>query len=165
MQCCFLNQGCCLYSESTCRFCVSRRFCADFKTEKLNPLHPSGSPWLQFECSSVKHHLSRQRGYFVQTSISVQKLWTVQGYIHSDVSATRQDAIQCSTSKRISFADIAMGRQLQPSGWQVYTVQKLSLIRHDVEKICNRLDNRTTPSGRQSLLWKLRAVEVQPYGC
>jgi len=29
-----------------------------------------------------------------------------------------------------------------------------------VEKICNRSDDRYTPSGHQSLLWKLRAAEV-----
>jgi hypothetical protein len=81
---------------------------------------------------------------------------------HSDVSATCPKAIQCSTSKRISFANTDMGRQLQPSGRQVYTVWTLSLIRQDVEKICNRPNVRVTPSGCQSLLWKLRAANVQP---
>jgi hypothetical protein len=58
-----------------------------------------------------------------------------------------------------------MGRQLQLSGLQVYTVQTLSLIRQDMEKNCNHLDVRATPSKRQSLLWKLCATEVQPSGC
>jgi len=80
----------------------------------------------------------RTMWFFVQTPISVQKLRTVQGCIRSDVSATRPDVIQCSTSKMISFADTDMGRQLQPSGRQVYTVQTLSLIRQDEEQICNR---------------------------
>jgi hypothetical protein len=39
-----INQGCCLYSESICRLCVSRRFYAEFKTEKLNPLYLFGRP-------------------------------------------------------------------------------------------------------------------------
>jgi hypothetical protein len=30
-----------------------------------------------------------------------------------------------------------------------------------MEKICNRLENRSTPSGRRSLLLKLRVAEVQ----
>jgi hypothetical protein len=47
---------------------------------------------------------------------------------------------------------------------QVYIVRTLSLIRKDVEKNCNRLDVRTTPSGRQSFIWKLYAAEVQPSG-
>jgi hypothetical protein len=33
-----------------------------------------------------------------------------------------------------------MGRQLQPCRWQVYIVRTLSLIRQDVEQICNRPD-------------------------
>jgi hypothetical protein len=71
---------------------------------------------------------------------------------------------QCSTRNRISFSDTDMGRQLHPSRRQVYTVQTLFLIRQDVEKKCNRPDVRATPSGRQSLLWKLSAAKVQPFG-
>jgi hypothetical protein len=33
-----------------------------------------------------------------------------------------------------------------------------------MEKICNRSSDRSTPSGRQSLLWKLRVAEMQPSG-
>jgi hypothetical protein len=54
-----------------------------------------------------------------------------------------------------------MGRQLQLFGWHVYTVQTIFLIRQDVEKNCNCPDVRATSSGRQSLLWKLHAAEVQ----
>lgn len=75
----------------------------------------------------------------------------------------RPDSSQCLTSKRISFVDIDMGRQLQSSGLQVYSIQMLSLIRQDVKKNCNRLDVKATP-GRQSFLWKLRVAEVQPFG-
>jgi len=38
----------------------------------------------------------------------------------------------------------------------------VSLIRQDVEENCNRPNIKATMSGRQSLLWKLRAAEVQP---
>jgi hypothetical protein len=76
----------------------------------------------------------------------------------------RLDAHQCSTRNWISFSDTDMGKQLQPSGCQVYTVQTLSLIRQDMEKNCNRPDVRATPSRRQSLLWKLLAAEVQLSG-
>jgi hypothetical protein len=41
---------------------------------------------------------------------------------------------------QISFLDTDMGRQLHPSGRQVYIVRTLSLIRQDVEKNCNRPD-------------------------
>jgi hypothetical protein len=148
------KQGCCFYLESSCRLCASRRFCADFKIEKLNTLHPSERPCQLSGLSSVKRHPSRRHGYSVRTPISVQKLRSVQGCICSDVSTTRLDAIQCSTSKRISFVYTDMGRQLQPSRRQVYTVQTLSLIRQDVEQICNRPEVKTTPSERLSLLWK-----------
>jgi hypothetical protein len=91
-------------------------------------------------------------------------LSTVQACIRPDVSATRPNALQssrrilrssasvrttwqyhlvanqCSIRKRISFADIDMGRQLQPPGRQVYIVRTLSLIRQDMEKNYNRLD-------------------------
>jgi hypothetical protein len=103
----------------------------------------------------------RTTWFFVQTPISVQKLRTIQGCIRSDVPTTRLDVIQCSTSKRISFANTDMERQLQPSGRQVYTVRTLSLIRQDVEQLCNRPSVRFTSSGRQSLLWKLRTAKVQ----
>jgi hypothetical protein len=41
-----------------------------------------------------------------------------------------------------------MGRQLHPSRQQGNTVQKLSLIRQDVEKNYNRPNDRAIPSGR-----------------
>jgi hypothetical protein len=87
-----------------------------------------------------KHHPSGQRKLSVQTSLCVQKLRTVQDCIRPNVLANRlaaiqssrriqcsstsvrttwqyrQDAIQCSTSYRVSVSDIDMGRQLQPSG-------------------------------------------------
>jgi hypothetical protein len=127
-----INQGCCLYSESTFQLCVWRRFCAGFKTEKLNPFHPSRRPCQPSTHSSVKQHPSGRHGYSVRTLISVQKLQTILGCIYLDVSATRPDPIQCSTSKRISFADTDMGRQLHTSKRQVYTIRMLSLKRQDV---------------------------------
>jgi hypothetical protein len=87
---------------------------------------------------------------------------TVQACIHPDVTVTCPDALQssrrilhssasvwmtwqyhpdanqCLASKRISFTDTDIGRQLQPSRHQVYTVRMLSLIRQDVGKNCNR---------------------------
>jgi len=99
------NYGCCCYSESTLQFCASRRFCAEFKTVKSDPLHPSGRFSYPSGRSSIKQHRFGRHGYFVRTPISVQKLQTVQGYIRSDFSATRPDAIQCSKSKKISFAE------------------------------------------------------------
>jgi hypothetical protein len=52
--------------------------------------------------------------------------------------ATRSEAHQSLTSNRISFTDTYMRRQQHPSGLQGNTVQTQSLIRQEVEKICNR---------------------------
>jgi hypothetical protein len=43
-------------------------------------------------------------------------------------------------------------------------VRTLSLIRQDMQKIYNRLDVSLHYPDAQSLLWKLRAAEVQPSG-
>jgi hypothetical protein len=91
---------------------------------------------------------------------------TFQQHVWTLFRVREESSIQVhpSTSKRISFADTDMGRQLQSSGRQVYIVQMLSLIRQDVKKNCNHLDVRATLSGRQSLLLNLRVAEVQPSG-
>jgi len=81
-----------------------------------------------------------------------------------DVSATCPDAFKCSTSKKISFPNIDMGRQLQPSGRRDYFVQTLSLIRQVMHKILNQPDVSLHYPDAQSLLWKLRAAEVQQFG-
>jgi len=127
-----------------------------------NPLHPFERRGILFGRSSVKQHPSRRWDLSTRTPICIQKLQTVPGCIHSDVlathpnvSATRPNAFQCSTSKRISFPNTDIGRQLQPSEQHSYSVWTLSLIRQDVQKSCN-------PPDAQSLLWKLRAIEVQP---
>jgi hypothetical protein len=67
---------------------------------------------------------------------------------YPDSQNTRPDAHQSSTRNGISFTDTDMGRQLHPFGRHGNTVRTLSLIRQDVEKNCNRLDDRATPSGR-----------------
>jgi hypothetical protein len=76
--------------------------------------------YVQTSLSTVQTLISQVTS--VWTPISVQKLRTVQGCIRLDVSATRLDAIQCSTSKMISLADTDLGKQLQTSGRQVYIV-------------------------------------------
>jgi hypothetical protein len=159
------NHGYRLIQSLLFRDVLQSRFCTDSKSENSDPKILSGRPYQPSGRSSLKQHLSERRSYSVRTPICVQKIQTVQGCIHSDVSTTRPNAIQYSTSKRTSFVDTNMGRQLQPFGRQVYIVRTLSLVRQDVEKICNRSDGRNTPSGRQSLLWKLCAAEMQLSGC
>jgi hypothetical protein len=156
-------------------------FCADSNSEKSDPMFSSGRPSKASGCSSV----SDIRSDDMVIPSRHPSMSTVQACICLDVAETcpnafqsskriqhssafvemmwqyRLDASQCSTSKRISFADPDMGKQLQPSERQVYTIWTLSLIRQDVEKNCNRPDIRATPSERQSLLWKLCAAEVQ----
>jgi hypothetical protein len=55
----------------------------------------------------------RARELSIRTPIYVQKLRTIPSFIRLDVSSTRPDALQCSTSKRIYFQNTDMGRQLQ----------------------------------------------------
>jgi hypothetical protein len=114
--------------------------------------------------SSVKKHPSGRWDLFIWTPICVQKLWTVPGCICLDISATRPDAIQCLTSKRISVPNTDIGRQLQPSGRRSYSVRTLSLIRQDVQKVFNGPDVSLHCLDAHSILWKLRVVEVQPSG-
>jgi hypothetical protein len=121
-------------------------------------MRPDAHQCLLFKLASVRTSQQHVRTLFRVREESC--------FLSASVRTTWQyfsDASQCSTSKRIFFADIDMGRQLQPSGRQVYIVRTLSLIRQDVEKNCNCPDVRVTPSGRQSVLWKLRAAEVQPF--
>jgi hypothetical protein len=76
----------------------------------------------------------------------------------------RPDAIQCSTSNRVSVSDTDIGRQLQSSGQCGIPVRTLSLIRQVVQKKFNRPDVRLHGPDTQTLLWKLRAAKVQPSG-
>jgi len=55
-----------------------------------------------------------------------------------------------------------MGRQLQSSERCGIPVQTLSLIREVIQKKFNYPDVRLHGPGAQTLLWKLRAAEVQP---
>jgi hypothetical protein len=73
---------------------------------------------------------------------------TIQGCIRPYVTATHSDTHQSSTRNPIFFSHTNMGRQLHPSGRQGNTVRTLSLIRQDVEKNCNRPNNRATPFER-----------------
>jgi len=82
---------------------TSRRFCTDSKLEKSNPLHLSRRRDIPFGCSTVKHHLSGRWELSIWTFLCVEKLQTALGCIRPDVSATRSDAFQCSTSQNISF--------------------------------------------------------------
>jgi hypothetical protein len=59
---------------------------------------------------------SGRRELSVRTFPYVEKFQTAPACIHSDVSAARPNESQCSTSFRISFQNIVMGRSLQPSG-------------------------------------------------
>jgi hypothetical protein len=105
-----------------------------------SPLHPPGRHYIPFRSSSIKHHPSGWRELSVWAPFCVEKLRTVPSCIRPDVSATCPDALQCSTSKRISFPNTNIGRQLQPSGRRGYYVRTLSLIRQVIQKTFNRPD-------------------------
>jgi hypothetical protein len=147
------------FKEDSVQFLSEKK--SDPKLPSRRPSHASKRPSMSTVQACIRPDISTTRPDALQSSRRIQSS-------SASVRMTWQyhpDASQCSTSKRISFTNTDMGRQLQPSGRQVYIVCTLSLIRQDVEKNCNRSDVRATPSGRQSLLWKLRATEVQPSRC
>jgi hypothetical protein len=76
----------------------------------------------------------------------------------------RLDAIHCSTSNRVSVSDTDLGRQLLSSRRCGIPIRTLFLIRQVVQKKFNRPDVRLHGPYAQTLLWKLRAAEVQPFG-
>jgi len=116
------------------------------------------------QCCSSLLHPSGWRELSVRTPICIQKLWTVIGCIRPDVSATRPDALQCSTSKMISFQNTDMERQLQLFGRCSVPVRMLSLIRQVIHKTFNHSNVRLHCPDAHALIWKLRATEVQPSG-
>jgi hypothetical protein len=158
------NQGYCYIQSLHFSYVLQEDSVQNSRQWSSSPLHPSEWLGIPSKRSSVKQHPSERLELFVQTPICIQKLRIVPGYIRLDVSATNPDAFQCSTSKRISFPNTDIRRQLQPSGRLSYSVWTLSLIRQDMQKSCNHLDVILHCPDAQSLLWKLRAAEVQPSG-
>jgi hypothetical protein len=116
------------------------------------PLHPSGRHGIPSGSSYVKYHSSGRRELFVRTSFCVQMLQTTLDYIRPNISTTRPDAFQCSTSQKISFQNTDIGRQLQPSGRRGYSIQTLSLIRQVMQKMFNRPDVRLHGPDAQALI-------------
>jgi hypothetical protein len=117
-------QGCFLYSESSIQICASRRLYVDFKIEKLDPKHPPGGPSITSGCSSVRN--IRPDGVAIPSerpsvSISFEMFKVASGL-------TSQHHV------RTLF-----------SVWQVKEVPSQTFIWEDS---CNRLDDRSTPSGR-----------------
>jgi hypothetical protein len=166
-------------------FYIQGRFCTDSNSEKSDPMFSSERPSLSVRMLISQQLMSKQGGNTVQTPISVHKLQTVQDCIRPDVMANRltaiqslrriqrssasvqmtwqyrPNAIQCSTSNRVSISDTDMGRQLQSSGRCSIPVRTLSLIRQVVQKKFNRPDVKLHGPDTHTLLWKLCATEVQ----
>jgi hypothetical protein len=157
-------QGCWYIQSLHFVYVLQEDYVQNSRQWNSSPLHPFGRRGILSGHSSVKHHPSGRRELSVRTPFCVKKLQTVTSCIRPDVSATRSDALQCSTSKRISFPNKDMGRQLQPSRRRGYSVRTLSLIRQVVQKTFNHPDVSLHCSDTQTLLWKLRAAEVQPSG-
>jgi hypothetical protein len=82
---------------------VPGRFYADSNSENLDPKIPSRRRGIPSGRSSVKHHPSGRQELSIRTPLCVQKLRTVPSCISQDVLATHPDALQCLTSKQISF--------------------------------------------------------------
>jgi hypothetical protein len=156
------NQGYCYIQSLHFDYVLQEDYVQNSRQWSSNPLHPSWWRGIPSGCSSIKQHLFGQRELFSRTSICIQKLWTVPSCIRSNVSATRLDAFKCSTSKKISFSNTDMGRQLQPSRRRSYSIRMLSLIKQVVQKTFNRPDVSIYYLDAHTLLQKLCAVEVQP---
>jgi len=61
-------------------------------------------------------------------------------------------------------ASVRMSQQEVRTPFSVRQVKEFSMRTQIWEDSCNRSDDRSTSSGRQSLLWKLRAAEMQLSG-
>jgi hypothetical protein len=154
-----------LHSESTSRFCTSRRLCTEFKTVNFKSLASIRTTWYSVRTLICQASSVRMMRTFCPDSLLCPKASNCSR-LHTSgrVSATHQNDLQCSTSKRISFQNTDMGRQLQPSGWCSVPVRTLSLIRQVVQKTFNRPDVSLHCPDTQTLLWKLFAAEVQSFG-
>jgi hypothetical protein len=105
-----------------CSFQVKRNRILSFRPNS-RVMHPDGHQCLLLKLASVRM-LFRVPEESNVSSASIRTTWQY-----------RPDAIQCSTSKMISFVDTNMGRQLQPSGRQGNTVRTPVLI---IEIACSR---------------------------
>jgi len=133
---------------------------------------PSKSNWIpcispddvifRLDAQLSKDHQPGWRELSLRTFLYVKKLQTTLGCIHSDVSATRPDAFQCSTRKMILFQKYRYGKIDTTIRTMCVLVQTLSLIRQVVHTKFNRLDVSLHGPDAHALIWKLRAAEVQP---
>jgi len=126
---------------------VQRRLCADSNSEKSNPKILSGQP----SHASERPSTSRSR--------------TVQGRNHPNVMATRSDTLQSSRRIRVFLHRHIYGKT---------TASVRTTRQHRPDEVHNkaRRGEELQPFGRQgntvrtrSLLWKLRAAELQPSEC
>jgi len=147
-----IKQGCCYFQSLHFSYMLQEDSVHNSRQCSSSPLHPSRSRDISSGLSFVKHHPSRRRELSFRTPFCVQKLRTVPSCIRPDVSTTRPDALQCSTSKRISFPITDMGRQLQPSRRRGYSIPTLSLIRQVMQKTFNRPDVSLHCPDAQTLL-------------
>jgi hypothetical protein len=137
-----LIQGCC-YIQSLHFSSVLQEDCVEFKIVKFKSLVSVWTMWYSVRTLIYQTSSIWTTRFSVRTPICVQKLRTVPSCICLDVSTTRSDVLQCSTSKGISFPNTDMGRQLQPSGRCGYSIRTLSLIRQVVQKMFKRPDAQT----------------------
>jgi hypothetical protein len=125
-----------LFSESTC---FKKTLCRNQDSE------------VQVPCIRLYAHLSSiirpdDEHFFSGLQYVSKSFETVPSCICPDISATRPDTLQCSTSKMISFQNTNMGRQLQ-------TVLMSGLHRPNaiLDKASHAKD--VQPSRRQSTLF------------
>jgi hypothetical protein len=105
-----INQGYCYIQSLHFSYVLQEDSVQNSRQWSSSPLHPFGRRGILSGCSSVKQHPSGRQDLSIRTPICVQKLRVVPDCIRSDVSATRLDALQCSTSKRIFFPNTDMKR-------------------------------------------------------
>jgi hypothetical protein len=133
--------------------CFKKTLCRIQDSEISSPLHPSGrnsySVWTLI-CQAT--FVRTTRSFRLNDEIFSSKLPSMsrsfelfQDCIHSDVSAIRSNAFQCSTSKRISFPKYRYGKIAT-------TIRTTWLFRLDAVLDKARRAEDLQPSGRSVLI-------------
>jgi hypothetical protein len=154
---------------------TSRRFCTDFKSEKSDPLYPSGRRDIPSGRSTVQaSSVWMMRTFcpdlplcqlpfelFQLTSVltSQQHVWTLftVRQVERFLSKTQIWKDSCNRSNDVcSHPDAILGKarrayKVQPSGRQSSWSERSSLNMEIVQLKCDGPDARTTPSGRGSI--------------
>jgi hypothetical protein len=126
-----------------------KTLCKFLKLCSLVPLHPSGRREIPSRCLSSFVRSTRSFRSDVPQCLEALNCSRLHSSGHLSITFGRLSVFDKSM---ISFQNIDMGRQLQPSGQRGYSLRTLSLIRQVVQKMFNRWDNRLHGPDPQALI-------------